>query len=53
MDNPLDDPLLPLARKYLWWMPPDIAVTMPDRIVTQVMNLSDYDYEEVQRAVAA
>ncbi|MDH5642088.1 MAG: hypothetical protein OEY28_12420 [Nitrospira sp.] len=43
MHDPLADRLLPMARKYLWWMPPEEAITMPDRVVAQVMNLGDYD----------
>jgi len=31
-----------LARKYIWWMTPDEAITMPDRIVAHVMNIGDY-----------
>lgn len=43
MPDPLADHLLPLARKYLWWMPAEEAVTMPDRVIAQVMDLGDYD----------
>lgn len=46
----LSDCLLQLARKYIWWMPPEVAVTMPDRLAAQVMNLGDYD--DVQRLAA-
>ncbi|MDF0674872.1 MAG: hypothetical protein P0120_11130 [Nitrospira sp.] len=35
--------LTPFARKYIWWMTPEEAVTMPDRVVAQVMNIGDYD----------
>jgi hypothetical protein len=31
------------ARKYIWWATPDVAVTMPERVVAQVMNIGDYD----------
>ena len=42
--TPLDPTsLTPLARKYIWWMTPDVAVTMPARVVVQVMNIGDYD----------
>ena len=51
MHDPLADHLLPLAKKYLWWMPPEEAVTMPNRIVAQVMNLGDYD--DVPRGIVA
>lgn len=41
---PLDPTLLtPFARKYIWWMTPDEAVTMPERVMAQVMNIGDYD----------
>ena len=32
-----------LARKYVWWTPPDVAATMPERVVAHVMNIGDYD----------
>lgn len=32
-----------LARKYVWWKSPDEAMTTPERIIAQVMNLGDYD----------
>jgi hypothetical protein len=39
----LDQTLLKhLASKYIWWKPPDDAITMPERIVAQVMNIGDY-----------
>ena len=38
-----------LAGKYIWWKTPDEAVTMPQRIVAQVMNIGDY--EDVQALV--
>ena len=31
-----------LAGKYIWWKTPDEAVTMPERVVAQVMNIGDY-----------
>lgn len=31
------------ATKYIWWKAPDEAVTQPERIVAQVMNIGDYD----------
>ncbi len=31
-----------LASKYIWWKTPDQAVTMPERVVAQVMNIGDY-----------
>lgn len=42
--TPFDPTLLtPFARKYIWWMMPEEAVTMPERLAAQVMNLGDYD----------
>ncbi|NGZ10860.1 MAG: hypothetical protein CV088_15985 [Nitrospira sp. LK70] len=42
--TPLDPTLLtPFARKYIWWITPEEAVTMPERVVAQVMNIGDYD----------
>ena len=31
------------AAKYIWWEAPEVAVTYPERVVAQVMNLGDYD----------
>jgi hypothetical protein len=31
-----------LAGKYIWWKTPDKAVTMPQRVIAQVMNIGDY-----------
>ena len=31
-----------LAGKYIWWKPPDEALTMPERIIAQVMDIGDY-----------
>ncbi|MCA7889040.1 hypothetical protein LGM58_38325 [Burkholderia contaminans] len=43
----LDTPLLSqLAAKYIWWKTPDEAMSTPDRVVAQVMNIGDY--EDVQ-----
>ncbi len=32
-----------LARKYVWWKSPEDASAMPRRVLTQVMNIGDYD----------
>ena len=42
--------LKPLACKYIWWKGPDEAVTMPERVIAQVMNIGDYS--DVQSLVA-
>lgn len=39
-----------MAAKYIWWETPDHAVSRPARVVTQVMNIGDF--EDVQRLVA-
>lgn len=42
--------LKPLASKYIWWKTPEEAVTMPQRVIAQVMNIGDYT--DVQALVA-
>lgn len=39
--------LKPLASKYIWWKTPDEAVTMPERVIAQVMNIGDYSDVQV------
>jgi hypothetical protein len=34
--------LKPFASKYIWWKTPDEAVSMPERVIAQVMNIGDY-----------
>ena len=36
------DALRYLASKYIWWKTPDDAVSMPERVIAQVMNIGDY-----------
>jgi hypothetical protein len=31
-----------LASKYIWWKTPEEALSMPERVIAQVMNLGDY-----------
>lgn len=31
------------ARRYIWWKAPAEAMVRPERIVTQVMDIGDYD----------
>lgn len=31
-----------LASKYVWWKTPDEAVSTPQRLIAQVMNIGDY-----------
>jgi hypothetical protein len=31
-----------LASKYIWWKTPDDAVSMPQRVIAQVMDIGDY-----------
>jgi hypothetical protein len=42
--------LKPFASKYIWWKTPDEAVTLPQHVIAQVMNIGDYD--DVQLLVA-
>lgn len=32
-----------LARKYIWWKPPGESLSMPERVIAQVMNIGDYE----------
>lgn len=32
-----------MAKKYIWWKSVDAAMTMPERIIAQVMDIGDYD----------
>jgi len=34
--------LKPFASKYVWWKTPDEAVSMPERVIAQVMDIGDY-----------
>jgi hypothetical protein len=34
--------LKPFAGKYIWWKTPDEALTLPERVIAQVMNIGDY-----------
>jgi len=31
-----------LAKKYIWWKTVDEAISMPECIIAQVMNIGDY-----------
>jgi len=35
------------SRKYIWWKSPDDAISCPQRVIAQVMNVGDY--EDVQK----
>ena len=42
--SPAADRLLrSMATKYVWWLPPREAIARADLIVTQVMDIGDYD----------
>lgn len=46
------DLLLQLAKKYIWWKTPDEAITYPNRIIAQVMDIGDwYDVEKLYSSV--
>lgn len=34
--------LKPFASRYIWWKTPEEAVTMPERVIAQVMDIGDY-----------
>ena len=41
---PIDQNVLKsYASKYIWWKTPEDAVSMPERVVAQVMNIGDFD----------
>ncbi|MBK7051846.1 MAG: hypothetical protein KBE07_12385 [Rhodoferax sp.] len=41
-----------LASKYVWWKTPDEAVSVPQRVMAQVMNIGDYfDVQELANQV--
>lgn len=42
--------LLPFARKYIWWQPPERAVEDQRRLVAQIMNIGTYADVETVRA---
>lgn len=36
------DTLKRMAAKYIWWKTPDEALSMPERVIAQVMDIGDY-----------
>jgi hypothetical protein len=34
--------LAPLARRYIWWQPPERSLDHPHRLLAQVMNIGDW-----------
>ena len=42
MDQNDLDALRRLASKYVWWKSPEEAVSLPERVIAQVMNIGDY-----------
>lgn len=42
--------LVPLARKYIWWQPPERALRDRHRLVAQVMNIGTHADAEALRA---
>ncbi|VAW40372.1 hypothetical protein MNBD_DELTA03-368 [hydrothermal vent metagenome] len=32
-----------MAARYIWWKTPEEAITRPQDIIAQVMNMGDYD----------
>jgi hypothetical protein len=46
------DTLKTLANRYIWWKTPEEALTMPERVIAQVMNIGDYaDVQAMARQV--
>jgi hypothetical protein len=44
--------LKPFAARYIWWKTPDDAVTRPERVIAQVMDIGDFeDMQAVARLV--
>jgi len=41
--------LMTMAARYIWWKTPREAISSPQRIIAQVMNIGDY--EDVQIVV--
>ena len=44
------DLLKPFAGRYIWWKSPEEAVSRPQHVLAQVMNIGDY--QDVQALVA-
>lgn len=42
--------LTPLARKYVWWQPPEDALRDRHRLIAQVMNIGTHADAEALRA---
>jgi len=44
--------LLQFASRYIWWKPPAEAVSQPQRVIAQVMNMGDHrDVEALAKLV--
>jgi hypothetical protein len=44
--------LLPLARKYIWWQPPEYALRDRHRLIAQIMNIGTHtDVEDLRKAL--
>lgn len=35
--------LKPYAKKYIWWKTPVEAIRQPERVISQVMDIGDYE----------
>ena len=45
--------LTQLARKYIWWQPPEVSSSEPRRVIAQIMNLGTFeDVQALRRLVA-
>ena len=44
--------LIPLARKYVWWQPPEYTLRDRHRLIAQIMNIGTHaDVEAVRAAL--
>ncbi|MGH8681366.1 MAG: hypothetical protein ACREVP_07675 [Burkholderiales bacterium] len=41
--RPVDRLLRTMAKKYVWWLSPREAAARPDLVITQVMDIGDYE----------
>ena len=42
-ESGINDLLLEMASRYIWWESPEEAIKFPKRIIAQVMNMGNYN----------
>jgi hypothetical protein len=48
------DGLKPFASKYIWWKTAEEAISNPQRVIAQVMNIGDYaDVQALEQQLGA